>query len=160
MNWTDKLDIAMQSLSCGGGFLTTDSGETKNTMTISWGYIGYSWHQPVFVAMVRPQRYTYELIKDSTRFTISIPELGNMKNELQICGTKSGRDIDKAKVVDYIPCDNGFVIDGCKYYYECKIKYMKKLDSNCLSEDIKSNNYKENDFHYMVVGEIVKCYER
>ena len=50
MNFYENLEDAMKNL--------TTRVQGVNTMTISWGYIGFSWNKPYFVAMVRPQRYT------------------------------------------------------------------------------------------------------
>ena len=97
MNFYENLEDAMKNLTTRGAFLTVKNNQGVNTMTISWGYIGFSWNKPYFVAMVRPQRYTYEFLKTAKDYTISIPYSDGMKKALTICGTKSGKDIDKAK---------------------------------------------------------------
>ena len=63
MNFYENLEDAMKNLTTRGAFLTVKNNQGVNTMTISWGYIGFSWNKPYFVAMVRPQRYTYEFLK-------------------------------------------------------------------------------------------------
>ena len=45
-----------------GAFLTTEVKGKVNTMTIAWGSIGFMWGKPVFMAMVRPSRFTYECV--------------------------------------------------------------------------------------------------
>ena len=64
MNFYENLEDAMKNLTTRGAFLTVKNNQGVNTMTISWGYIGFSWNKPYFVAMVRPQRYTYEMRRD------------------------------------------------------------------------------------------------
>ena len=36
-----------------------------NSMTISWGYMGVMFNKPVFLTVVRPQRYTKEFLNKS-----------------------------------------------------------------------------------------------
>ena len=55
MNFYENLEDAMKNLTTRGAFLTVKNNQGVNTMTISWGYIGFSWNKPYFVAMVRPQ---------------------------------------------------------------------------------------------------------
>jgi flavin reductase (DIM6/NTAB) family NADH-FMN oxidoreductase RutF len=80
-----------------GAFLTVKLEDKVNTMTIAWGSLGFMWNKPVFIAMVRYSRYTYELIDKAEDFTISLPLQGQLKKALGLCGSKSGRDIDKIK---------------------------------------------------------------
>ena len=79
MNFYENLEDAMKNLTTRGAFLTVKNNQGVNTMTISWGYIGFSWNKPYFVAMVRPQRYTYEFLKTAKDYTISIPYSDDMK---------------------------------------------------------------------------------
>lgn len=53
-----------------------------NTMTISWGGLGYLWNQPVAFLFVRPQRYTYEFVESADGFSLCFfPE--KYRKELQ-----------------------------------------------------------------------------
>ena len=54
MKFYENLSVAMENLTKRGAFLTVKEGGKVNTMTISWGYVGFSWNKPFFVAMVRP----------------------------------------------------------------------------------------------------------
>ena len=77
-----------------GAFLTVSHGGRDNTMTIGWGSLGVIWGKPVFSVLVRPSRYTYGLLEASGEFTVSVP-LTDMAKALGVCGSKSGRDLDK-----------------------------------------------------------------
>ena len=80
------------------GILLTTRGETGiNTMTIGWGTIGIEWGRPVFVAYVRENRYTRELLDANPEFTVNCPMGGVDKHILATCGTKSGRDLNKIR---------------------------------------------------------------
>ena len=158
MFFNSELEQAMEHFSKTGGFLSVKSGGKTNTMTVGWGFVGFMWNRPYFITVVRPQRYTTELLKTADSFTISVP-FGSMLEELKICGSKSGRDIDKSGIVKFMPSKKveSPIVDGCDVYYECKIKYAEKLDGEALPEDVKNTFYK-GDFHDVYFGEIVDCY--
>ena len=78
--------------------LVTAGNQEKgyNTMTASWGGLGVLWGQPAATVYIRPQRYTKEFVDREEYFTLSfLPE--EYKPQLGICGSKSGRDMDKVK---------------------------------------------------------------
>jgi len=124
-----------------GAFLTVKSGNKVNTMTIAWGSLGYMWNRPVFTAMVRYSRYTYELIKDASEFTVSFPLKGQLDRTLSVCGTKSGRDIDKFKECS-LTLKEGVstetpIIDDCDLHLECRIVYSQEMNAEKLDGKIK-----------------------
>lgn len=164
MDFNKNLDVAMEYLHKQGAFLTSKSNGKVNTMTISWGSVGFMWGKPVFMALVRPQRYTNEFIETSKSFTVSIPFNNNFKKALGICGSKSGRDIDKEKEANITFVDGKnekfTVIDGCDVYYECKVLYNSRLKTEELPKDIKDNFYGNGDTHILYFAEIVNCYEK
>ena len=160
MEFNKNLEEVMTHLTSKGGFLTVKSTDgAVNTMTISWGFIGYMWYKPQFIAVVRPQRHTKALLDSAVDFTISVP-FGTLTDELKICGTKSGRDIDKAQVVKFIPAKvtDSPVVDGCNAYYECKINYKDKFDEAFIPQVIIDKTYTAGDYHEVFMGEIVECY--
>ncbi len=164
MDFNNNLDKAMEYLHKEGAFLTSKNGEKINTMTISWGSVGFMWRKPVFMILVRPQRYTNTFIKNSKKFTISIPFGENLKKALGICGTKSGRDIDKEKEAN-ISFIDGYdkefvVVDKCNMYYECNVLYSNELKTEELPEDIRKDFYKDGETHILYFGEIINCYEK
>lgn len=147
-----------------GAFLTVREGSRVNTMTIAWGSIGYMWNIPVFIAMVRYSRYTYELIEKSGDFTVSLPLHGQLKKELAFCGSRSGRDMDKIgrsgiTLKDSMETESP-VIEGCDLFLECRIVYKQGMDQNNLDGMIKDKSYADGDYHVMYFGEIVKAYIR
>ena len=78
-----------------GAFLTSKSGDKVNSMVIGWGHIGRVWERPVCIAYVRTSRYTSELIDSNPEFTVNVPVNGFKKEAFALCGSKSGRDMDK-----------------------------------------------------------------
>ena len=142
MSFTLNLEKTMSRLQ-KGAFLTVKSGEKTNTMTIGWGYIGIMWNKPFFMVMVRPGRYTNELLENSDNFTVSVPFENNLNKELGICGVKSGRDINKGEIVEFIPSKSveSPLIKGCNMHYECKIKYIQKKAGEAFPKDMEEKWY-------------------
>ena len=145
-----------------GAFLTVKSQDKVNTMTIGWSSIGYMWNKYIFTAFVRYSRYTYEIIENSQDFTVSIPLDNSLNKELGLCGSKSGRDVDKIKAANLSIREGETVespiIDNCQLHIECKIVYKQGMDKESLCEEIKNNSYPKDDYHVMYFGEILKVY--
>ena len=159
-DFTLRMEQGLRELTANGAFLTVAGKNAANTMTISWGFVGFMWGKPHFITVVRPQRYTKEILdSEADSFTISIPFDGNLKEELAICGTKSGRDIDKGAVVRLIPGRTvaSPVVGGCGLYYECRINLSQQLDGSAMPSEIVRRHYK-GDYHFMFFGEITDCY--
>lgn len=157
-----KMREAMDAISNGGAFLTVSNNDTRNTMTIGWASIGYFWGKPIFTVVVRDSRYTYQLIDNGKEFTVSIPLKGNMRKELQFCGTRSGRDVDKFSACN-LETKSGKrvnipIIANCDLYYECHIVYKSKMNPENL-DDSYDKWYPQRDYHTFYYGEIVACYE-
>ena len=153
------LDMAVNSL--GNGAFLVSGDERINVMTIGWGAIGIMWFKPIFMLPVRQTRYTKEFIDKTGTFTVSIPYNGKFDEALRVCGSKSGRDVDKfseagikaipAKAVD------SYVIEGCDKYYECRVLYKTTLDKDQLGQE-EAECYAGNDMHTLYFAEIVKEY--
>lgn len=165
MKFYDGLGPAMEHLTSRGAFLTVKSNDgTVNTMTISWGYVGFSWQKPFFVAMVRPSRYTHDLIEQADSFTISIPYGGEkMGKALAVCGSTSGRDTDKEQAANirFAPAKlvSSPVVGGCDMYYECAITYTDTIHIKKLPADLRDAHY-PGDYHDLFYGEIVEAYQK
>lgn len=139
--------------------LTAGNAECFNTMTVSWGGIGELWSKEVGFVFVRPQRYTYRFMEKHDHFTLSFFG-GGCKKELAICGSKSGRDIDKIAETGLAPV----VLNGAVGFEQAKIVIvMKKIAYQDINpkgflDPSITETYKANDFHRAYVGEIEKVY--
>ncbi len=147
----------------GKDWMLITAGDDKgfNTMTASWGGLGVLWNKSVAFTFIRKQRYTYEFTEDKDLFTLCFFD-EDYRNALSICGSKSGRDIDKVKETGLTPVH----IDGTTYFDEarlvlvCKKQYFQDIDpKNFLNPDIEKN-YPAKDYHRMYIGEIVKVLVR
>ncbi|MDR0391914.1 MAG: flavin reductase family protein [Planctomycetaceae bacterium] len=163
MKFNENLDKVLQRLGNGGVFLTTKHNDQINTMTIGWGMIGIQWQLPIFTVLVRPSRFTFGLIDSASDFTVSVPKDDKFREALLICGTKSGRDIDKFKVAGLTTKPSQKVatpvIEGDFYNYECRIVYKTPLNPSAIPSGVVKACYPINDFHTFYFGEILSCYD-
>ena len=127
-----------------------------NTMTASWGGLGELWNKRVAFCFVRPQRFTYEFIEIYDNFTLSFfPE--EYREALQICGKKSGRDIDKIAETGLKPFETEYKAIGfeqAKLILECKKIYFQDIDPKNFLDEKLNSIYPINDYHRMYIGEI------
>ncbi len=134
------------------------SDGSYNTMTVSWGGMGVLWERNVCFIFVRRTRYTHEFIENSDTMTLSFyPE--SFRPALRICGSKSGRNCDKAALAGLTPVD----IDGDVYFKGARLVLkLRKLYKSSLDEahfidrQIPDKVYPLRDFHDMYICEIEK----
>ncbi len=145
-----------------GAFLTVQSGERVNTMTIGWATIGLVWKKEVFMVAVRDSRYTFQLMEESDNFTVTIPTDTSFNKAVMFCGTKSGRDYDKFKECNLQKKKAQQVVSPIinipGVHYECKIVYKSAMDSSFLDKNLEKL-YPNKDYHTLYFGEILSCYE-
>ena len=132
-----------------------------NTMTVSWGGLGELWGEDVVFVFIRPQRYTYEFVEKNELFTLSFFG-GQHKKELSLCGSKSGRDTDKAAATGLTPV----ILDGAVSFEQaetvliCKKIAFQDLDPAGFLDKNIEENYPSKDYHRMYVGKILKTYRK
>lgn len=150
-----------------GVLLTTQADGEVNSMTIGWGTIGIEWAKPVFTVFVRQSRHTKTLLDKNPEFTVNIPVGACDKNILGVCGSQSGRDIDKVKKLglDLVPGDTVSVpgIKQLPLTLECKVIYQQDQDLASLCEESRQRYYRpdtadEANFHTAYYGEITAAY--
>ncbi|MGM0601677.1 MAG: flavin reductase family protein [Bacillota bacterium] len=147
----------------GGVFLTTKNDGEVNTMTMGWGTTGFIWNRNIVMVPVRKSRHTHHLIENSDYFTVSVPLNGQFKEELQFCGTRSGRDYDKINELNLdleeVKETEVPIIKGNDLHFICEIKYKQDMIKENLDEDILENKYPDRDMHTFYYGEIVAVYK-
>ncbi len=152
----------------GKGILLTTCVDGKpNTMTIGWGTLGVQWGKPIFIAFVRQSRYTKELLDKSGEFTINVPVGEVDKNILAVCGTKSGRDMDKFAQLGLTAVAGKTVsapaIKQLPLTLECKVIYQQDQELSAICPEALERYYQEGtvnqqDFHTAYYGEITAAY--
>ncbi len=132
-----------------------------NAMTASWGCMGVLWNKPVCICFIRPQRHTYALAEQNDRLSLAFFGDG-YRDALRLCGTKSGRDLDKlteagltAVEIEEVP-----VIQEAELVLIVQKLYADDLKKDGFLDPSLLSNYKNNDFHRMYVLEIEGAYQK
>lgn len=141
--------------------LTAGEGGDYNTMTVSWGMTGELWGKDVVTVFVRPQRYTYEFMEKCSNFSLSFFER-DYHRALAFCGSKSGRDVDKAKECGLTLAELGGApaFEEARLVVTCRKLAFADIDpAGFLDHDIEKN-YPGRDYHRAYVGEITGVYRK
>ena len=146
-----------------GILLTTKVADKVNSMTIGWGTIGIIWERPVFVAYVRQQRSSRQMLDESHEFTVNIPVGKYDRRILGVCGSKSGRDTDKVETAGLTLVDPEVIstpgIKELPLTLECRVLYRQEQESGALNSEITRQFYTlETGDHICYYGEIVAAY--
>lgn len=151
-----------------GVLLTTKADGIVDTMTIGWGTLGIQWGKPIFIAFVRESRYTKELLEKNGEFTVNVPYGQYDKSILSLCGTRSGRDIDKiAELGLHLEEPETISVPGIKELpltLECKVIYKQDQEPAAINEENtaryypKTPEFPEGDYHTAYYGQITAAY--
>ena len=137
--------------------LAAGNSEGYNMMTASWGFMGEMWGEDSVAVVVRPQRHTMKFLEKADYFTISF--YGENKAIHKICGSKSGRDVDKTKETGLTPILNEkYVYFGeARMVIVVKKQYVQPLAENGFKDkEIIDKWYPNNDLHNLIIGKIEK----
>jgi flavin reductase (DIM6/NTAB) family NADH-FMN oxidoreductase RutF len=132
-----------------------EKNDRFNAMTASWGGMGVIWRKKVAYVFVRPQRYTYEFIEKSDKLTLSFFS-EEYREALRICGTKSGREVDKISHMGlkYSIRDGACIFDDASVSVICSKLYAQDLEKCCFTKDIADSFYSNGGYHKMYICEI------
>ncbi len=156
----DAFDFSPFKLIAKDWMLITAQSETSvNTMTASWGGLGYIWNKNAAYIVVRKSRFTKGFIDESQMFSLSFFDTSKYRKMLNYMGTISGRDeakIEKAGLtVAYA--------DGIPYFEEaskvliCKVMCRQTIEpSSFILEELDHQFYSNEDYHDLYIGEIVE----
>lgn len=144
--------------------ITAGTDEDFNTMTASWGGIGWIWNKPVAFIFVRPERYTHKFIEQNENVTLSFFN-EEYRKALQICGTLSGRNEDKVAKCGLTPTR---IASSAIGFNEARLTLVgRKLFKSSMSKDnfidkeTLSKWYNDNpggSLHDIYVLEIIEAY--
>jgi len=141
--------------------ISAGNKETFNSMTASWGGLGFIWNKPIAISMIRPQRHTYNFTEKCECFTLSFYD-EKYKDALKIFGSLSGRDVNKVEKTKFTPA---FTPDGNPTYeeafltLECKKTYADFLNADSfIDKSLCDTWYPAKDFHKIYFGEIMNVF--
>lgn len=140
------------------------AGEEKhfNMMTASWGAWGILWHKPVAFCFVRPQRYTYQFMEKADVYSLNFFD-PKYKSVLELCGSRSGRDIDKPKAAGLTAKKDGsgaLIFEEARLAVICKKIYFQQISPEHFLDPSIAANYPQKDYHRMYVGEIIRILKK
>ena len=106
--------------------------EHPNVLTIAWTGI-VNTMPPITYISVRPERYSYDLIKNSGEFVINLPT-EELVPVIDFCGVKSGRDLDKIAACG-LHTEPGETVQAplileSPVHLECKVRQVLPLGSH------------------------------
>jgi len=103
-----------------------------NIITIAWTGIICSDPAMLYVS-IRPERYSYDIIKNSGNFVVNIPDR-SLAYAVDFCGVKSGRDVNKFEHLGLTAQKSNLVdapsIGECPVNLECRVKDIITLGSH------------------------------
>ena len=112
--------------------ITSGNMENSNIMTVAWTGI-LNTNPAMCYISVRPERYSYNLIKESGEFVINLTN-EKLAYATDWCGVRSGKDYDKFKEMNltkekanHVQCP---IIKESPVAIECKVKEIKELGSH------------------------------
>ncbi|MCM1187185.1 MAG: flavin reductase family protein [Lachnoclostridium sp.] len=111
---------------------TAGTAGKYNIITLAW--VGTVCSEPPMVSIsVRPERYSYAIIKETGEFVINLTTR-ELAFATDYCGVKSGRDVDKFKEMKLtaLPGDKvrAPLIGESPVNLECKVKQILPLGSH------------------------------
>jgi len=112
--------------------VTSGNMEKSNIMTVAWTGI-LNTNPAMCYISVRPERYSYNLIKESGEFVINLTN-EKLAYATDWCGVKSGKDFDKFKEMNltkekanHVKCP---IIKESPVAVECKVKEIRELGTH------------------------------
>ena len=125
-NMLNPVPAVMVSVSDGNG--------KNNIITVAWaGTI--CTNPPMLSISVRPERYSYEMIKSTKEFVVNLTTK-DLVRACDYCGVTSGRDVDKFEKMKLTPIKLPKVsVPGIKespVNIECRVKKIEDLGSHTM----------------------------
>lgn len=111
-----------------------DEKHKPNIITVAW--TGTVCSSPAMVSVsIRKERYSYEIIKNSREFVINLVTK-ELLEAADYCGVKSGRDIDKFKIMNLTPMEGKVIktplIGESPVNMECRVTDIIPLGTHDL----------------------------
>lgn len=113
--------------------ITSKNKEGKtNVFTVGWtGTINTK--PPMLYVSIRPERLSYEYIKETMEFVLNMPG-SNLVKAVDYCGVRTGKKNDKIKEMGFTLKESTHVcvpyIEQCPVNIECKVKNIIPLGTH------------------------------
>jgi flavin reductase (DIM6/NTAB) family NADH-FMN oxidoreductase RutF len=135
--------------------------ENPNPMTVSWGGLGTLWNKPMATVYVRPTRHTYRKLLEHPELTLNFLPV-SMKPALDLCGAKSGRDLDKWAAAGLKQEQSETVavprVGGARLVLECRTLATLDFDPQRFLDPSVDRNYPKKDYHRLFFAEVLAAW--
>lgn len=137
--------------------VTAGTAGDFNTMTVSWGGLGTLWNLPVATVYIRKTRYTHDFLEKNGLFTVSFFSEAYRK-DLDILGSKSGRDCDKLALTSLTPkaLDGAVTFEQAERTILCRKIYCQNMDPKAIPAEIYAKYYGKESLHTIYIGEVLQ----
>ena len=143
-----------QSLLLTSGDFNSDD---FNCMTVGWGSFGTMWSMPFVQVVVRPTRYTHQFMGKYSDFTVSA-FAKEFQKDLNLLGTKSGRDGDKLAETSLTPVSSSIVAAPgyaeAELIIECRKMFCATFKPDEFLDPTIEDKYPNKDYHTVYYGNI------
>lgn len=103
-----------------------------NIITVAWCGVAASV-PPTISISIRPSRHSHKLIAQEREFVVNIPS-STMLDAVDLCGTVSGKDLDKASRCNFTMVNSSKIscpmVMECPANLECRLKDIVTLGSH------------------------------
>jgi flavin reductase (DIM6/NTAB) family NADH-FMN oxidoreductase RutF len=103
-----------------------------NVFTVGWAAT-ICTRPPMLSISIRPERLSYEYIKESMEFVVNLPT-SSLTKKVDYCGVRSGRQVDKIKEMGFTLLEGENIetphIAECPINIECKVRDIIELGSH------------------------------
>lgn len=143
--------------------ISAGDSQSYNTMTASWGSIGFQFNRNVVTIVVRPERYTFEFLERESHFTITILAEGHRDAQM-VLGRESGRDGDKIAKSGLTPTftESGLpTFEEARIVLECRKIYGQYMSEEAFVDHSIFETWYDDahgNLHKMYMGEIEQCW--
>ncbi len=161
VDYAEQVPELMKQLAGPGLLLVVpDTQRPANVMTIGWALFGRIWNRPMCTVLVRPSRYTFDLINRAGVFSVNLMP-ASCKKAIARCGTASGRDVDKIAEQGWTVA-TGQALDvpylaEATLHIECRTVLTNQVTPE-LDAELLSNCYPQGDLHTLYHGLVAGVY--
>lgn len=163
VDFWDHADALLEGLqSRNGGLICTvvDRSGKANAITLGWGLLGPHYHQhPIVAIAVCPPRFSFRFLEETGEFVLALPG-SELRAAADLCGSKSGRDLDKFEAAGLTPIESTHVaapsIAEALLNVECRTYTKVAPPHMLLTPEHRKRPVEEQ--HTIYFAEVVGCY--
>lgn len=129
-----KLPLGTIPLPMPVGVISVGDNENSNLITLAW--LGRVVSEPPVISIsIRPSRFSYKMIEKNGEFVVNLPSIEQL-HAMDYCGTRSGKNTDKWKVLGLTPMPADHVkppmITEFPWNFECKVVNKLTIGSHTI----------------------------